>query len=302
MNFDNRPYLTPRGADGQLTHSEGVTPDMYYACTFEALRETARDLGEGEPYDDEELRQIGDPGSHYGETWATSIKTAGLAYGAAFAADMQLIEPIDLIGTVRLYGSKGWLMHAGFLCDMGANVPPIGPITYSHAERILWADDGGIGMENVEPHPDVYLTESQFLDLYDGGGLLVFKRSLFPVAPRRIPTGDDDMHVRFTIEPGSTEDMPGCFNGDLPSGPCRTYLNLTSEAPSRVGVFCNASAGGAELAHTAVDTGTATPAAGPGTSPGIDTKVDLAVAGSFTARLVNTGAARVTAYVHRENW
>lgn len=248
ITFDNRPYLTDRSSDGQLYHS-GDSPTRFYNCTMEALRETARDYGYGEPYNDDQLRAFGAPGSAKGLPWQVSLDAALRAF-PDLQPDMVIFWPNDLIGTVRFFGQKGWLMHCGFKCDADANVPPIGPVTYSHAERILWADDGGIGMENVEPHPDVYLTDQQFLDLYDGGGLLVFRRSVIPPPPTPKPTEESPMIRDKSFSPGGQVDFPGCHNGPVDDKTSRTTVYVTSRSgQGEAHIFLNDDFTGAELAH-----------------------------------------------------
>lgn len=179
-NFDLRGVTVDDPSDGQLHTGDGVFPDTYYNCTMAALRDSARDYGYGARYSSEELRHLGAPGTHSGLSWNASVAAARTAFPTL--ANIMTIEfPADPAAAIRQFGSQGFMVHGGFVCDRDANVPPLGPVTYSHALRARWADDGGIGFQNVEPHPAAYMSDTDVRNLYDNGGLLVFKRSLLNV-------------------------------------------------------------------------------------------------------------------------
>lgn len=166
---------------GQTTESEGA-PDQWYNCTIECLRRTALDLGFPEPYDDEQLRN--DIRSRFGSTglnWDSSIAIAQdrIAGLAQYMVDQETNDPVT---TLRDNLNKGFICHIGLWCDTNAWVPPIGPITYSHACRVVADFDTGFSLQNPEPHPDFNLSDAQVRSLYDRGGILIFIKSLLPVA------------------------------------------------------------------------------------------------------------------------
>jgi hypothetical protein len=196
-NFDLRDVTVDQASDGQLHTGDGVFPDTFYNCTMAALRDTARDYGYGAAYSAEQLRQLGAPGTHAGLGWEVSITAARSAF-PALADIMTIVWPDDPASAIRQYGAQGYMVHGGFKCDRDANVPPIGPVTYSHALRARWADDRGTGFQNVEPHDDAVLSDAQVRDLYDQGGLLVFQRSLQPLPAFSSNSGGDGMVLLST--------------------------------------------------------------------------------------------------------
>lgn len=164
---------------GQTTMSEGAY-DQWYGCTLECFRRTALDLGFSEPYDDEQLRN--NIRAQYGSTglgWNASVTLAqNLVPG--LAPLMQIQYPNDIVYQVRANITTGYIQHIGLWCDTNAWVPAQGPVTYSHACRVYADADSGFWLQNPEPHPDFYLSDAQLRSLYDGGGLLVFTKSLLP--------------------------------------------------------------------------------------------------------------------------
>lgn len=177
MSFDLRPEFSSQAGDGQLYNSENIAPDEFYNCTWEGLRQTARASGYG-GYDDQQLRNVanvifGRGNYGQGERWETNVAVAQRLW-PALGATMSVEYPGDVVAAIKSYGEHGSRVHCGFWCDTAAWVPPKGAISYSHALLSLWADGGGVGWVNPEPHPDVYLSDSQIRGLYDGGGILVF--------------------------------------------------------------------------------------------------------------------------------
>lgn len=178
MAFDLRPYLDLRSGDGQLYHSENVRPDMFEACTFEAARETLIDYGYNPP-DDEQMRQMVDPGSHGGEPWSVS-RLAVMRIAPDLPTTIE--GPVDVVAALQQYGQLGYAVHIAFWCDTQANIPPQNYPSgqLSHAEVLIYDTGSALGFKNVWPHPDYQLTYDQVRQLYDGGGILVFKRALKP--------------------------------------------------------------------------------------------------------------------------
>jgi hypothetical protein len=189
-SFDLRPYVTDSAADGQLYVAEGIFPEAYYDCTLACLRDSARDYGFGTPYDAHQLRQFCEPGSSSGLTWADSVKAAQTAYPGLAQVMRDNEAPGDVVSAIRAAGAQGFMVHCGFWCDTNAWVPAQGPVTYSHACRLLAGDGAGTTWQNPEPHPDFYLTDAQVRSLWDGGGLLIFQRSLLPTVPSPLASSD----------------------------------------------------------------------------------------------------------------
>jgi hypothetical protein len=193
MNFDLRPHYPQLAGDGQTLNS-GSHPggDQYENCTFEALRQTLRAYGYSPGLDDEQMREMADPGSHGGEPWST---TQALSRRLAPDLPVDVEWPGDIAAAIRGYGAQGFVVHWAAWCDTQAWVPAQGQVVASHAEMALWADDGGIGSRNPWPHPNWHGSDDEIRQLYDGGGILVFKRSLIP-APK---SPEDDMPQQTAI-------------------------------------------------------------------------------------------------------
>ncbi len=234
--------------DGQVgAWSEWIAPDQFYACTWEMFRQSARAYGHV-GFDDEQLRHIADavldrPANHYGERWETNLAVAKVVY-PDLGAVMFVEYPDDVVAAVKKYAAKGWRVHCGFWCDTNAWVPAQGPIVYSHAMGTLWDQDPGTVWRNPEPHPDVFLTNQEIRDNYDGGGILVFGRSLITEA-RQEPAPVEENMAYFTLGPaGSVKTLKLAGGGtievplDVLSIPCwpGAQYNLSSYQGSEVEV------------------------------------------------------------------
>ena len=200
-NIDLRPVTVDDPSMGQLHVSDDAYPDTFYNCTMAALRDTAFDYGYGIPYSAEQLRHMGAPGTHLGLSWNASVAAARSGF-PSLAAIMTIEWPSDVATAIRQFGSQGFMVHGGFSCDRDANVPPKGPVTYSHALRARLADDSGIEFQNVEPHPSTLLRDDQVHDLYDGGGLLVFRHSLLSKGPGEFSSNSGGAGMVLLSTPG----------------------------------------------------------------------------------------------------
>lgn len=199
MGADLRPYISDDypNAGQSLGNAD---PDWAYDCQLECLKITARDYGQGTPYNDQQLRNLGEPttGSS-GMLFPTILNdVAAKAYPALHAA-MAIQTPANLPAQLRANLALGYMQHVTFWCDTNAWVPPQGATAYSHCCRCV-ADTGtGFVFQNPEPHPDFTLTDAQVTSLSDGEGLLVFQRSLLPTAAS---VGGGGL-AEFVYRPGS---------------------------------------------------------------------------------------------------
>lgn len=209
MGFDLRPYVSIDSAEGQL--AEGGA-DRWENCTFACLGATMADYGFGDPMEPQDFRDLDNqlhpnrPPWHGGEGWDVSVEVIG-ARPKLYPnpPEMTIETPSDVAAALDHYGQRGFMVHwAGWctpMADWIAHQPPDG---LSHAGRVLAFDGSTFTLWNPVGGV-VELSAADVAASYDGGGLLVFRRSLLPTPPTISPGGDDIM--AYLTRPDGNRDL-----------------------------------------------------------------------------------------------
>lgn len=245
MNFDFRGHINLDPAESQQAEGlDGASltvdqwQDVNENCTFAAAAQTMIDYGYGDPLEPEQWREIATPGWHGGEAWEATIKVIQARPDLyPDPPPMTIEEPTDVVAAMRDYGSRGWMVHWAGWCTTDAHWIASRPTSgISHAGRIVYADDQGLALWNVWTGYLVYAPDAFWAASYDGGGLLIFRRSLLPQPIQRggsmLYTLPGRVGIVFVAPGGEVKHYYGDANPDDPadisslSGPGATKTTL----------------------------------------------------------------------------
>lgn len=206
LNFDLRARLTLDPARSQIARGGFASVEN---CTWADLSDTIFDFGAGDyaPADlramDNTLEGLGAYGG--GESWQRNLRL--LASISPDLSSITTIEyPDDVAGSIRSFAAQGYPVHWAGWCTPNAQWTSAnynGGI--SHAGRAVYGDDGGLAFWNVWTGYLVYQADAFWRASYDGGGLLVFHRSLIPQEDDMTPEQDATLHAianKVLADPG----------------------------------------------------------------------------------------------------